>query len=210
MLNQNEASVKKERIDFLCFDLGTLSRTRQFISLTTLTFVFFVLYGYLYELLFRLPGFGDFSWFLCLVQFSFYTLFAFIESVVRNERQRKIPLNAYLILGLLTVATMGFAAQSMPYLNFPTQLMFKSCKLILVLLGGVVIQGKKFNVYDISATLMMTLGLIFFTLADAQVQPSFNLIGVMFISCSLAADAAIGNYQEQQMKVHKASNVEVV
>lgn len=88
--------------------------------------------------------------------------------------------------------------------------MFKCCKLIPVLLGGILIQGKTFNIYDVSASIMMSIGLIFFTLADSLVQPDFKLSGVILISGALVADAAIGNVQEKQMKLFKASNVEVV
>ncbi len=56
----------------------------------------------------------------------------------------------------------------------------------------------------------MSIGLIFFTLADVQVQPNFHLFGVVLISGALCADAVIGNMQEKQMKLHKASNIEVV
>jgi adenosine 3'-phospho 5'-phosphosulfate transporter B3 len=82
--------------------------------------------------------------------------------------------------------------------------------LIPVLIGGILIQGKKFNIYDISASIMMSIGLIFFTLADVKVQPNFQFIGVMLIIGALCADAAIGNVQEKEMKLYKASNVEVV
>ena len=57
---------------------------------------------------------------------------------------------------------------------------------------------------------MMSIGLIFFTLADLKVQPNFQPIGITLISLALCADAAIGNYQEKQMKQYKASNIEVV
>ena len=133
---------------------------------------------------------------------------------------------------------MGLSNASLPYLNYPTQVMFKCCKLIPVLIGGIliqgktqslaltnvaissrnsnihllfiIIQGKTFNVYDVSASIMMSIGLIFFTLADLQVQPNFQPVGVALISSALCADAAIGNYQEKQMKLYKASNIEVV
>ncbi len=114
------------------------------------------------------------------------------------------------MLAFLTVATMGLSNASVPHLNYPTQVMFKCCKLIPVLLGGILIQGKKFNVYDVTASIIMSIGLIFFTLADMKVQPDFELIGVVLILGALVADAAIGNVQEKQMKLHKASNVEVV
>ena len=104
---------------------------------------------------------------------------------------------------------MGLSNGSLPYLNYPTQVMFKCCKLIPVLIGGILIQGKVYNIYDMSASVMMSLGLILFTLADVQVQPSFQMIGVVLITGALIADAAIGNVQEKQMKTYKASNVEV-
>ena len=47
----------------------------------------------------------------------------------------------YLLLALLTVGTMGFSNASLGYLNYPTQVIFKCCKLIPVLIGGILIQG---------------------------------------------------------------------
>lgn len=72
--------------------------------------------------------------------------------------------------------------------------MFKCCKLIPVLIGGILIQSiekqfffqffikksyleKTFNRYDVAAAICMSTGLIFFTLADSKVRPNFNLYG---------------------------------
>lgn len=82
--------------------------------------------------------------------------------------------------------------------------------MIPVLIGGIIIQGKKFNVYDISAACLMSLGLVFFTLADSAVSPNFEPRGYVMISLALVADAIIGNVQEKAMKSYKASNSEVV
>lgn len=201
---------KTEPIDFLCFDLSIYQRSTQFSLLTGLTFVFFLLYGFLQELIYQLPGFSQFPWYLTLVQFFLYSIFACAERRVRNDLIRKIPIKTYFLLALLTVATMGLSNASVPHLNYPTQVMFKCCKLIPVLLGGILIQGKVFNIYDVSASLMMSFGLIFFTLADIKVQPKFELLGVILIVGALVADACIGNVQEKQMRLHKASNTEVV
>lgn len=61
-----------------------------------------------------------------------------------------------------------------------------------------------------SAAVCMSLGLIWFTLADSTIAPNFNLTGVMLISLALCADAVIGNVQEKAMKLHNASNSEMV
>jgi len=54
---------------------------------------------------------------------------------------RRIPFKTYLLLAILTVATMGLSNSSLGYLNYPTQVIFKCCKLIPVLIGGIFIQG---------------------------------------------------------------------
>ena len=90
------------------------------------------------------------------------------------------------------------------------QIIFKSCKLIPVLIGSILIQKKKHNVMDFLAAFAMCIGLIFFTLADSKVSPKFSSYGVLIISLALVFDAVIGNVQELAMKKHKAPNSEVV
>lgn len=42
------------------------------------------------------------------------------------------------------------------------------------------VPGKRYNVADVSAALCMSLGLIWFTLADSKVAPNFNVTGKSF------------------------------
>ena len=68
-----------------------------------------------------------------------------------RQEERKVPLRTYTLLALTTVATMGFSNASLGYLNYPTQVIFKCCKLIPVLVGGILIQGKRYGVMDFTA-----------------------------------------------------------
>jgi adenosine 3'-phospho 5'-phosphosulfate transporter B3 len=108
------------------------------------------------------------------------------------------------------MATMGLSNTAVAYLNFPTFNMFKSCKLIPVMIGSSLILGKRYNFIDKLAVCLMTIGLIFFTLADSKIQPNFELYGVFMVSCALVADAIIGNVQEKAMKKFNSSNTEMV
>ena len=108
------------------------------------------------------------------------------------------------------MSTMGLSNTAVAYLNFPTFNMFKSCKLIPVMIGSMIILGKKYNLYDKLAVLCMTLGLVFFTLADSKLHPSFELYGIVMVMGALIADAVIGNVQEKAMKQHNSSNTEMV
>lgn len=127
----------------------------------------------------------------------------------------RAPLPTYAFIAIFTLGTMGLSNAAVMRLNYPTHMMFKSCKLIPVMIGSILIlgksarrflsthwklfekvsvvkwksrigsksilfiffSGKRYNIYDVLACLCMTIGLIFFTLADSQVQPEFDLIG---------------------------------
>jgi len=199
----------KSHVNVLCFDLVYFSRPAQFIILSTGVFFFYLLYGYYQELIFSLPGFTGYGWYLTLIQFGYYTVFGKIEMLVRQE-ERKVPLKTYTFLAITTVATMGFSNASLGYLNYPTQVIFKCCKLIPVLIGGIIIQGKRHGMLDFVAAGFMCLGLILFTLADSKLSPNFNMTGVFMISLALVADAIIGNVQEKTIRQYNASNSEVV
>lgn len=186
------------------------SKTTQFFFCVAGIFFFYLIYGYMQELIFRLKGFKPFGWYLTLIQFACYTVFGTLDSRLQKDNVRKIPLSTYGLLAFLTVATMGLSNASVGYLNYPTQVVFKCCKLIPVMIGGVLIQGKRYGPIDVLAALCMSVGLIFFTLADSTVSPSFETIGVIMIMSALCADAVIGNVQEKAMKAHQASNTEVV
>lgn len=78
------------------------------------------------------------------------------------------------------------------------------------MIGGVLIQGKKYTVADVIAASLMCVGLVLFTLADSNISPNFDYFGIVLISMALCADAAIGNVQEKAMKGYNGTNLEMV
>ncbi|EHB06403.1 Adenosine 3'-phospho 5'-phosphosulfate transporter 2 [Heterocephalus glaber] len=190
-------------------NLSKFNKLTQFFICVAGVFVFYLIYGYLQELIFSMEGFKPYGWYLTLVQFAFYSIFGLIELQLIQDKRRRIPGKTYMTIAFLTVGTMGLSNTSLGYLNYPTQVIFKCCKLIPVMVGGVFIQGKRYNIVDVTAAVCMSLGLIWFTLADSTVAPNFDLTGVMLISLALCADAVIGNVQEKAMKLHNASNSEM-
>lgn len=135
-----------QRLKIFCFDITNLSQTQQFLSCCGGVFVLYLIYGYLQELIFTLEGFKPYGWYLTLIQFGYYTVFGLLERRITNVaswKQRNIPMRTYLLLALLTLGTMGLSNSSLGYLNYPTQVIFKCCKLIPVLIGSIIIQKKQ-------------------------------------------------------------------
>ena len=120
--------------------------------------------------------------------------------------------------------TMALSNVAVQYLNYPTQVVFKSCKTIPVMLLGVFYYGKKYNGLEYLAMLSLSVGMIAFTLGDRAVNtPQWSSTGIpespfpssapfysnrllavcvcvssglVLISLALAADGLIGNVQE--------------
>ncbi|EFX72822.1 hypothetical protein DAPPUDRAFT_215749 [Daphnia pulex] len=197
-------------VTILGVNISHLTQTTQFVLVSSGVFIFFVLYGYFLEAIFVQPNLKSHGLYVTFIQFVLYSLFAIIESQLKKDTERRIPVPTYILISFLTVATMTMSNLSLEYLNYPTQVIFKSCKLIPVLVGGIIIQGKKYGTRDFLAAAVMCIGLIWFTLIDVTISLNFHPAGVLMINLALVADAVIGNVQEKAMKKYGASNSEVV
>ncbi|KAH8021684.1 hypothetical protein HPB51_016080 [Rhipicephalus microplus] len=184
--------------------------TPHFVICAAGIMVVFLGYGYTQELMFHIEGFKPHGFYLTFVQFVLYSIFAFVERSMRMEKGRTAPLRTHLLLSVLSVGTIGLSNAALGYLNYPTQVLFKCCKLIPVLLGGILIQGKRYNYLDLLAAVLMSIGLAAFILTDNKLSPTFSLIGVMMISTALLFDAVIGNVQEKAMTAYGTPNSEIM
>lgn len=207
----------------LSWEVTQYNRLTQFFLCCGGVFLLYIVYGYLQELIFTDATFKSFGWFLTLVQFGYYICFGLIERnlTIRfnnrliglnelNFNKRVIPLRIYIILAALTLGTMGLSNSSLKYINFPTQVIFKCCKLIPVLIGSILLQGKRYGILDFLAAIAMCVGLAWFALIDSHISPNFHIMGVAMILGALLCDAMIGNVQEKAMRDYNGTSAEVV
>ena len=73
-----------------------------------------------------------------------------------------------------------------------------------VMIMGAFIPGlrRKYPFHEYVSAVMLVLGLILFTLADAQTSPNFSMVGVTMVSAALVMDAFLGNLQEVIFKMN--------
>ena len=67
-----------------------------------------------------------------------------------------------------------------------------------MMIMGAFIPGlrRKYPFHEYVSAVLLVVGLILFTLADAQTSPNFSFIGIMMISGALVMDSFLGNLQE--------------
>ena len=119
-------------------------------------------------------------------------------------RDRRAPLRLHLAVGLLSVTTAVFSNMALMYLTYPVQIVMKSSKLLPVMFVGFLFWKRRFSVLQCVAALCLVAGLSVFILADVNVSPEFNVVGIFLLVVALFADAFLGNVQEGVFSVYQA------
>lgn len=118
------------------------------------------------------------------------------------------PWKTYVKLSAVLMGSHGLTKGSLMFLNYPAQIMFKSTKVLPVMIMGSFIPGlrRKYKLYEYVSAVLLVAGLIIFTLADAQTSPNFSVIGVVMVSGALVLDAFLGNLQEVIFTMNPATS----
>ncbi|XP_050230630.1 UDP-galactose/UDP-glucose transporter 2-like [Mercurialis annua] len=138
----------------------------------------------------------SYGWYFTFVQGFVYLVLIYFQGF--TTKQMVNPWKTYVKLSAVLMGSHGLTKGSLAYLNYPAQIMFKSTKVLPVMIMGAFIPGlrRKYPLHEYVSALLLVVGLILFTLADAQTSPNFSIIGVVMICGALVMDSLMGNLQE--------------
>ena len=173
-----------------------------------LAVLFFFCVGSVWEeYMFRsLPGFR-FGWYLTFVQLVFMTCFAIAERAYYGEKawRHEAPLARHGIVAGAMTASRGLTNVSLEYLNYPTQVVFKSLKLLTVMIGSVLFVGRRYSRLEYVAAVLTVTSAALFGLGDRDAAPQFSWVGIVVVLLSLVADSLHSNSQETLLQDHRAT-----
>ncbi|KAL3792304.1 hypothetical protein HJC23_006216 [Cyclotella cryptica] len=190
--------------------LDALPATQQMIIVSLLMFLFFGMHNVLQEAIVvmlsesasRTPGETkvDGTIMLGYAEVVGVLVFSYLERVhIAKEPgfQRVAPLRAYPLLTLCLFASSSLCNMSLSYINFPTKVVFRSCKLVPTMIIATIVNKKVFASYEYACALAICAGLVLFALADYRLDPlKFDITGLALVSGSVVADAILPNAQE--------------
>lgn len=128
---------------------------------------------------------------------------------------------AYFKLCLCLLISSATSNIALAYINYPTKVVFRSCKLIPTMLIAVLYNGKKVHWFEFMFGTFISTGMVFFAAADFHVYPKFDFIGtpptaqvaiisdlvltvlsfrsvgIVLVCISVVADAFLPNFQER-------------
>jgi len=180
----------------------------HFTIISMAVFVFFGIHNVLQEAMMKVPGFQN-AVMLGYFEVLGVTICSYIERVCfRKETGRIAPLKDYTFLTICLLSSSGPSNMSLSYINFPTKVVFRSCKLIPTMVLATLINKHVFSSVEYVCAIAMCVGLVLFASADWKLTPTFNPIGLVLVSLSVLADAVLPNAQERLFK-HGSSRLEV-
>lgn len=104
----------------------------------------------------------------------------------------------YFIVVTGLMASSSLSNIALNYINFPTKVVFRSCKLIPTMGIAILVHRKSFSALDWAAAFCVCLGLVLVGVADASTTGAmFSLWGIGLVSLSVVADAITPNFQQR-------------
>merc|ERR1740124_223387 len=171
-------------------------------------FSLFGIHNVLQEAIMQMPDF-KYGVMLGYVEVCGMTLFSFLERrYTTKETGHVAPYNQYIILTACLFCSSGFSNMSLNYINYPTKVVFRSCKLIPAMIISTIINRRTFSSIEYICAGTISGGLVLFAAADWKLSPSFNSLGITLVSLSVFADAILPNYQER-LFIFGSSRLEV-
>jgi len=109
--------------------------------------------------------------------------------------------------GVSQMLAMAGSNEALRYVSYPTQVLGKSCKMVPVMVGGIVLSGKKYTVIEYAQVTLITIGVCVFNFGGkSKASGGDSVYGLGLIGFSLVMDAVTGGLQEKAKKSTKELN----
>lgn len=153
---------------------------------------------------------------------------AFIYLFIKNQWQKSqsspfasisqiigsAPLFKYSFASFSNVMSAWFQYEALKFVNFPTQVLAKSCKIIPVMLMGKIVSRSKFDYYEYLTAILISIGMLAFLLgskSDHHTTSSINsMTGILLLTMYLLFDSFTSNWQSDLFKNYRMSSIQMM
>ena len=133
-----------------------------------------------------------------------------ISSTHTSRVDRMHALAWYLMLSLLIAAANGSATASLNFVSMQLKILFKSAKIVTVMLIGRLCFGRLYDRIEYMHMFLVVLGLVAFLLASRGGAPIASLVGTALLCLAILADSLVPNVQQRLLTTLKRPMHELV
>jgi len=168
----------------------------------------YLLYGFVQEDIYKYksPTGEKFraTLFLLFVQYVVNALFALICMVTSGRSNQVIPVKLFAMSGFTYTLAMLFSNEALKHVSYPVQALGKSCKMVPVMLMGLLFGGKKRTTVEIVSVFVVTAGITLFQSGKKKgPDKDSSMFGIGLLLLSLLMDGLTGMVQDNLKKVGK-------
>ncbi|XP_055851636.1 adenosine 3'-phospho 5'-phosphosulfate transporter 1 [Episyrphus balteatus] len=132
---------------------------------------------------------------------------------MRQEPRHRTPLYKYSFASFSNIMSAWFQYEALKFVNFPTQVLAKSCKIIPVMLMGKIMSRTKYECYEYLTAVMISVGMIFFMTGSAEdnrVSSVTTITGVFLLAMYMVFDSFTTNWQGALFKAYSMSPIQMM
>ena len=132
------------------------------------------------------------------------------KSIVEDKKSNTLPpFYAYAACAASNSLSSFAQYEALKYVSFPTQVLSKSCKIIPVMIVGILLNKKSYPKVEYLDALLITIGVAMFTLSEKEGSPasserSDSFFGVALLTLYLTCDSFTSQWQS---RIYKSYNL---
>ncbi|XP_053669521.1 adenosine 3'-phospho 5'-phosphosulfate transporter 1 [Anopheles marshallii] len=133
--------------------------------------------------------------------------------VAKRQFRHRAPLYKYSYASFSNIMSAWFQYEALKFVNFPTQVLAKSCKIIPVMIMGKIISRNKYEFYEYLTAVMISVGMIFFLTGSTDESKSTamtTLTGVLLLTFYMIFDSFTSNWQGELFKSYSMSSIQMM
>lgn len=132
---------------------------------------------------------------------------------VKRQLRQRAPLYKFSFASFSNIMSAWFQYEALKFVNFPTQVLAKSCKIIPVMIMGKIVSRNKYEFYEYITAIMISVGMIFFLTGstdESKTTAMTTLTGVLLLIFYMVFDSFTSNWQGELFKTYSMSSIQMM
>lgn len=132
---------------------------------------------------------------------------------MKPQTRHRAPLYKYSYASFSNIMSAWFQYEALKFVNFPTQVLAKSCKIIPVMLMGKVVSRTKYEFYEYLTAVLISLGMVFFLMGSANgsyTSSITTMTGVLLLTLYMTFDSFTSNWQNDLFKSYQMTSIQMM